>query len=135
MYPLRSDGPMAPHCDNARTHLRCNSGRYLTVGLKVTHSAYLLSQSGHQYTTGTTGIRPGLKKCSEPWIKLRCLSPRVDYIDRLSDRHLLEKLVPTFADRGCRVVSAAFPSDRNLGFLDRSRYFFFHVASQLYSHS
>jgi hypothetical protein len=38
------------------------------------------------------------------------------------DRGLLVKLVPTFADRGCRVVSATDPHDRNLGFVDRSRY-------------
>jgi hypothetical protein len=35
---------------------------------------------------------------------------------------LSAKLVPTFADRGCRVVSEADPYGRNLGFLDRSRY-------------
>jgi hypothetical protein len=29
------------------------------------------------------------------------------------------KLVPTFADRGCRVVSATDPHARILGFLDR----------------
>jgi hypothetical protein len=29
-----------------------------------------------------------------------------------------------FADRGCKVFSAADPYGRNLGFLDRSRYFF-----------
>jgi hypothetical protein len=28
------------------------------------------------------------------------------------------KLVPTLADRGCRVVSATDPHGRNLGFLD-----------------
>jgi hypothetical protein len=28
---------------------------------------------------------------------------------RMSDRRLSAKLVPTFADRGCRVVSAADP--------------------------
>jgi hypothetical protein len=33
----------------------------------------------------------------------------------------------------CRVVSATDPYGRNLDFLDRSRYFFFHVAPQLYS--
>jgi hypothetical protein len=43
------------------------------------------------------------------------------------------KLVPTFADRGCRVVSATDPHGRILGFLDRSRYYFFRVAPQLYS--
>jgi hypothetical protein len=43
------------------------------------------------------------------------------------------KLVPTFADRGCHVVSLTVPYGRILGFLDRSRYFSFQVAPQLYS--
>jgi hypothetical protein len=38
---------------------------------------------------------------------------------RPSDRRLSAKLAPTFADRGCRVVSAADPHVRVLGFLDR----------------
>jgi hypothetical protein len=46
---------------------------------------------------------------------------------------LFAKLVPTFADRGCHVVSVTDPYGRNFGFLDRSRYFFFQVAPQLYS--
>jgi hypothetical protein len=41
---------------------------------------------------------------------------------RPSDRRLSAKLVPTFADRGCRVVSAPNPRARILRFLDRSRY-------------
>jgi hypothetical protein len=43
------------------------------------------------------------------------------------------KFVPTFADRGCQVVSVADPYGRNLRFFDRSRYFFFQVDPQLYS--
>jgi hypothetical protein len=43
------------------------------------------------------------------------------------------KLVPTFADRGRRVVGATDTYGRNLGFLNRSRYSFFQVARQLYS--
>jgi hypothetical protein len=43
------------------------------------------------------------------------------------------KLVLTFVDRGCRVVSAMDPHGRIPGFLDRSRYYFFQVAPQLYS--
>jgi hypothetical protein len=35
------------------------------------------------------------------------------------------------ADRGCRVVSSADPYGRILGFVDRSRYYFFQVAPQL----
>jgi hypothetical protein len=50
-----------------------------------------------------------------------------------SDRRLSAKLVPTFADRRCRVVSAADPNCRIFGFLDQSLYFFFQVAPQLYS--
>jgi hypothetical protein len=41
---------------------------------------------------------------------------------RQSDRRLSAKLVPTFADIGCRVVSPTDPHGRILGFLDRSRY-------------
>jgi hypothetical protein len=43
---------------------------------------------------------------------------------RPSGRRLSAKLVPTFADRECHVVSATDPYDRILGSLDRSRYFF-----------
>jgi hypothetical protein len=48
-----------------------------------------------------------------------------------SDRRLTAKLVPTFADRGCRVISATDPHGRILGFLGWSRYFF-QVALQLF---
>jgi hypothetical protein len=50
---------------------------------------------------------------------------------RPSDRRLSANLVPTLADRGCHVVSVTNPYGRNLGFVDRSRYFFFQVAAQL----
>jgi CBS-domain-containing membrane protein len=52
---------------------------------------------------------------------------------RPSDRRLSAKLVSTFADTGCHVVSVTDSYGRILGFLDRSRYFFFQVAPQLYS--
>jgi hypothetical protein len=45
-----------------------------------------------------------------------------------SDRRLSAKLVPTFEDRGCHVVSVMEPYGHNIGFLDRSHYFFFQVA-------
>jgi CBS-domain-containing membrane protein len=38
------------------------------------------------------------------------------------------KLVPTYADRGCHVVNLMDLNGRILGFLDKSRYFFFQVA-------
>jgi hypothetical protein len=50
-----------------------------------------------------------------------------------SDRRLSAKLVPTFVNRGCRVVSATDPHGRTLGFLDRSRYYFFQISPQLYA--
>jgi hypothetical protein len=52
---------------------------------------------------------------------------------RPSDRRLSGKLVPTFADERCHVFRVTDPYSRNLGFLDRSRYFSFKVAPQLYS--
>jgi hypothetical protein len=52
---------------------------------------------------------------------------------RPSDRRLSAKLVPTSVDRGCHVVSVTDPNGRNLGFLDRSHYYFFQVAPQLHS--
>jgi hypothetical protein len=39
-------------------------------------------------------------------------SPQANYTDRPSGRRVLAKLVPTFADRGCRVVSATDPRGR-----------------------
>jgi hypothetical protein len=50
-----------------------------------------------------------------------------------SDRRLSSALVPTFADRGCHVVSVTDPNGHILGFVDRSRYFSFQVAPQLNS--
>jgi hypothetical protein len=43
--------------------------------------------------------------------KLRGFSPQSD-LYRLSDRRLSAKLVPTLADRGCRVVSEMNPHGR-----------------------
>jgi hypothetical protein len=42
------------------------------------------------------------------------------------------KLMSTFADRGCCMVSTMDPYGHILDFLDRSCYFFFQVAPQLY---
>jgi hypothetical protein len=43
------------------------------------------------------------------------------------------KLVTTLAERGYRVVSVTIPYGSILGFVDRSRYFFFQLAPQSYS--
>jgi hypothetical protein len=50
-----------------------------------------------------------------------------------SDRRMSAKLVPTYADRGCHVVSVTIPYGRIVGFLYRSSYFFFQVAPKLYT--
>jgi hypothetical protein len=50
-----------------------------------------------------------------------------------SNRRLSAKLVPTFADTGCHVVSVTDPYGSIFGFLDRSRCFFFQVVPELYS--
>jgi hypothetical protein len=42
---------------------------------------------------------------------------------RPSDRRFSVKLLSTFPDRGCHVVSVTVPYGRILGFLDWSRYF------------
>jgi hypothetical protein len=52
---------------------------------------------------------------------------------RPNDQRFSAKLVPTFEDRGCHVVSVTDPYGRIFGFLDRSSYFFFQVVPQLYS--
>jgi hypothetical protein len=56
----------------------------------------------------------------------------VSELYRLSGRCLSVKIVPIFSDRGCHMGSVTDPYSRNLGFLDRSRYFFFQVAPKLY---
>jgi hypothetical protein len=45
---------------------------------------------------------------------------------------LVGEVSATFVDRGCRVDSTTDPHGCILGVLDRSRYFFFQVAPQLY---
>jgi hypothetical protein len=44
---------------------------------------------------------------------------------------LVSEISAKFADRGCGVFSVTDLYDHILGFLDRSRYFFFQVAPQL----
>jgi CBS-domain-containing membrane protein len=53
---------------------------------------------------------------STPW------SESANELYQPSDRRLSAKL-PTFADKGCHVVSVTDPYGHILGFLDRSRYF------------
>jgi hypothetical protein len=64
--------------------------------------------------------------------KLRGHSPQANYTDRATAA-CYRSYCQLFADRGCRVVSVTDPHGRIIGFLDRSRYYFFQVAPQLYS--
>jgi hypothetical protein len=52
-----------------------------------------------------------------PW------SESASELHRQSDRRLSANWLPTFADKGCHVVSLTDPHGRSLDFLDRSRYF------------
>jgi hypothetical protein len=60
-------------------------------------------------------IIKAIKKPKTPWPE------SASKLYRPSDRPLSVKLVPTFADRGCHVVSTADPYGRIPGFLDRYR--------------
>jgi hypothetical protein len=73
-----------------------------------------------------------IKKCCPSIKELHGLSPRANYTHRARPP-LSAKLVATSTDSVCQVVSVTDPYDRILGFVDRSRYFLFQVASQLYS--
>jgi hypothetical protein len=87
--------------------------------------------SGTRWIPGRLGPRFGGDANKRPkqtsWPESAC------ELYRPNDRCLSAKLVPTFADRGCHMVSATDPYGRIIGLLDRSRYFFFQIAPQLYS--
>jgi hypothetical protein len=57
------------------------------------------------------------KEKKTPW------SESASELYRPSDRHLSAKWLPTFAEKGCHVVSVKDRYGRSLGFLDKSRYF------------
>jgi hypothetical protein len=59
------------------------------------------------------------------YLKLTLLPEFARELYRQNDRCLSAKLLPTFADKGCHLVSVTDPYGCILGFLDRSRYFFF----------
>jgi hypothetical protein len=83
--------------------------------------------------------KPERNKSAEKWSlmmrvaikKLNSVALVCEHTIPTSDRRLSTKLVPTFADRVCRVVSATSPNGSILDFLDPSRYFFFQVTPQL----
>jgi hypothetical protein len=97
---------------------------YLRVYRSRLHFAYnFLNLFDYHFAVSQTNI---LTK-KTPWPE------SASELYRPSDHRLTVKLVPTFADRECHVVWVTDPYGRILGFLDRSRYFLFHVAPQLHS--
>jgi hypothetical protein len=85
-------------------------------------------RSTHQYTSfENTGELNSLLidflDCSR--IKQTPWSESGSELYRPNDRRLSAKLMPTFADIGCHVVSVTDPYSRILDFLDRSHYFSF----------
>jgi hypothetical protein len=90
---------------------------WATVCKQVQESEWVSEWQTNKQTNRTNSVA---------WVRRRELY-------RLSDRRLSEKLVPSLADRGCRVVSATNPPTVvNFGILDRSPYFF-EIAPQLSS--
>jgi hypothetical protein len=69
------------------------------------------------HKTKTLVRKQNKKKKQTPW------SESASELYRPIDRRLSAKWLPTFADKGCHVVSVTDPYGRILGFLDRSRYF------------
>jgi hypothetical protein len=66
------------------------------------------------------------------YLKLRGLSPRANYTDPATAA-CRPSYFQLLRIGGCRVVSATDPRGRILGFIDRSRYYFFQAAPHLYS--
>jgi hypothetical protein len=86
------------------------------LGYGVTGSAICLSGCVKSTARGLTLI----KKNSVALVRYQTMPTK--------QPPLVGEVVPTFADRGCCVVSAMDPPVVSLGFLDRSRYYFFQVA-------
>jgi hypothetical protein len=111
-------------CVDPRTGLdNMENLNFLTLqGLELDPS--VVQPVASRYTNHATAHR---KRKETPWPE------SASELYRPSDRRLSAKLVPTFEDRRCHVVSVTDTYGRYFGFLDRSRYFFFQVALQLYS--
>jgi hypothetical protein len=121
------------------TQLVTASSRDVTNNTKQT----ACTERGRSWGTASPLHRDGRsQRFVEPKISLRCSQrylsshtqkqtpwPESDSeLYRQSDCRFSAELAPTFGDRGCHVVSVTDPYGRNLGFLDRCRYFFFQVA-------
>jgi hypothetical protein len=106
---------------------------HLLLGLDIYSSLLLTFPAKILYAVLWNGVQAHEREC-RLWEKKKAKTKsKSSWPQSASDRLLLVKLVPTFAYRGCHMVSVTDPYGNILGFLDRSRYFFFQVAPQLYS--
>jgi hypothetical protein len=90
------------------------------------HSAYYSTPLAYVNKTKVPVSSKGIKLVmtkSHASIQTNKQTPSESELYQSSDRRLSEKRLPTFADKGCHVVSVTDPYGRILGFLDRSRYF------------
>jgi hypothetical protein len=114
--------PLAPIFDKFGHHWISPRGikdkDLMLLATETVHWSPLNLQRVTNYTKKKTKLN------SVAWVRQRTIP---------SDRRLSSKLVPTFVDRGCHLVGVTDPYRSILGFLYRSRYFFFQVAPQLCS--
>jgi hypothetical protein len=111
------------HCSEGTSYLRLRGGRWT----QQDPWNYLLYYPENSELLGFWTlpiVRNSLKK--------KDLWSESNYTDKATSA-CRWKLVPTFADRGCRMVSAMDPHSRILSSLDRSCNYFFQLAPQLYS--
>jgi hypothetical protein len=124
LRPLKMETCSSETSDDFRNNVTCH-----TIKLCTTTSVNTLNASSALLVTcSLLGLlHPEDGGSKTPWPE------STSKLYRLSDRRLSAKLVPTFADRGCQVVSVTDPYSRILDSPDRSRYFSFQVAPKLYS--
>jgi hypothetical protein len=97
--------------------------------LKGMFLKYPYNKEGSIFVTASSAKRNGkIYGIFKPQIPNKQETPWPESASELyrpSDRSLLAKLVPAFADRGCHVVSVTDPYSGIIGFLGRTRYFCF----------
>jgi hypothetical protein len=116
-----------------------NTQNYCVSGLCQSFEVLNTRKHNVSETGPVTDLRPG---GGRHWVFVWKVTL---YLRKNSMAWVLERTIPTerpplvgevsanFGDRWCRVVSVTDPHGRIIGFLDRSPYFSFQAAPQLYS--
>jgi hypothetical protein len=112
----------------------------LTIHVLYTHFCVISSEK-HKELYFTPGITPDYiailvsmtKQTNKQTNKQTPWSESVSELCRPSDRRLSAKWLPTFADRGCHVVSVTDPYGHIFRFSRQEPLLFYQVAPQLYS--